>query len=117
MKTKSFLLSVIAILFSAQLAFAHGSGHGTPISDAATLKAASEAVSMLVSQKEKVAGAPLDAAWANVPETSRKLHRKVAGFTIVSFQQSPDKTLYVLLSDQGEYYDANYTGKFEGVKE
>jgi hypothetical protein len=117
MKIKSLFLSVIAVVFSTQLAFAHGSGHGTPISDTAALKAATEAVSLLVSQKEKVQGAPLDASWSSVPETGKKLHRKASGFYIVSFQQSADKTLYVLISDQGEFYDANYTGKFEGVKE
>jgi len=72
----------------------------------------------MIKQKQPVEGVPLDAAWGNTDAADRKISKKGSGYYIVSFDiKAAGKTLYVLLSDAGELYDANYSGKFKDLKE
>lgn len=118
MKIKTFILSLIAfLLFSSQLVFAHGSGHGgPPISAEQAISTASESVTMIVSQNVEIENGTLDASWNAIPEADKAIYKKGRGYYIVSVNNKAlDKTLYVLLSAQGEFYEANYSGKFTGV--
>ena len=118
MKIKTFILSLIAFsLFSAQLVFAHGSGHGgPPVSAEQAISTASESVAMIVNQNVEIENGTLDASWNTIPEADKAIYKKGRGFFIVSFNNKlQDKTLYVLLSAQGEFFDANYSGKFADV--
>lgn len=120
MKIKSFMLSLITFsLFTAQLVFAHSSGHGGPaISEERAVSAASENVAMIVNQNVDIDNGKLDTSWSTLPEADKAIYKKGRGYFIVSFNnKAQDKTLYVLLSDQGEFYNANYSGKFTGVQE
>lgn len=116
------------LLFTAAPAYAgsgheHGHSHGGDnhahhdakiMNEAEMIAAASDALPQLVEQGHKIDGKALDASWSDVT-SSGKVHSKGNGYTIVSFEGENDQTLYVLLSDTGELYDANFTGEFEGL--
>jgi hypothetical protein len=43
--------------------------------------------------------------------------KKGSGYYLVSVLNTvEEKTLYVLMSDAGEVYNANFTGEFDGIK-
>lgn len=130
MKIATVALTALLTLSTAPLAFAgpghehnHGAGghtHGSQsqkIDDKTAIATASKGVAKIIEQKQPVEGVALDAAWANVTEGNKKISKKGNGYYIVSFAGENAKTLYVLLSDAGEVYDANYSGKFEGLKD
>jgi len=104
----------------------HGHSHGgsthshgeeaKKIDDKGAIAAASNGVAAIIEQKHQVEGSALDAAWATTADADKKISKKGNGYYIVSFAGKDSKTLYVLLSDAGEVYDANYSGAFEGLE-
>jgi hypothetical protein len=59
----------------------------------------------------------LPASWAAIPVKNAKVHKKGKGYYVVAVTNSEEKkTLYVLISDEGEAFDANFTGDFKDVK-
>jgi len=45
------------------------------------------------------------------------IYTKGTGYIVVSvLNESEKKTLYILMSESGEVFDANFTGKFDGIK-
>ncbi|HEY6528842.1 MAG TPA: DUF6488 family protein [Cellvibrionaceae bacterium] len=59
----------------------------------------------------------LPASWAAVPVKNAKIHKKGKGYYVVAVANSEEKkTLYVLISDEGEAFDANFTGDFNDIK-
>ncbi len=125
-------LAAALLLATAPVAYAgsghdHGHSHGgsthshdkaaKKIDDKGAIAAASKGVAAIIEQKKPVEGAALDAAWSTTADADKKISKKGNGYYIVSFAGKDTKTLYVLLSDAGEVYDANYSGKFEGLKE
>lgn len=131
MKITTFALTAVLALSTAPLAYAgpgheHGHSHGAgghshdapaKIDDKVAIATATKAVASLIEQKQPVDGAALDAEWATTAEADKRISKKGNGYYIVAFSGKDAKTLYVLLSDAGEVYDANYSGKFEGLKE
>ena len=119
MTLKSLLLGFFAVLFSVQLAFAHGAGHGGPaITDEVAITTASENLTLLIEQNVEIESATLNASWGTLSDANKAIYQKGDGYVIVSFDNPAEsKTLYILLSDQGEFFDANYSGKFEGMKQ
>jgi hypothetical protein len=110
-------------LFTTPLAFAgpgHGHSHGAPrakIDDAGAMKAATKGVEAIVEKKHLIDGSVLGADWGKVAEEDKTISEKGNGDYIVKFDnKATSKALYVLLSDVGAVYDANFTGKFEGLK-
>lgn len=60
----------------------------------------------------------LPESWRKVPAKNTKLHRNGDGFYIVSVTNDAEqKTLYVLMTSNGDVSNANFTGEFEGLKE
>ena len=56
-------------------------------------------------------------SWAGLPPQSAKLHKKGKGYFVVAVNNDKEKkTLYVLMSDEGKAYDANFTGEFKDLK-
>ena len=130
-----FLFVLLAIFFPifatpfAQAAIGHG-GHGagggahsappvvTYIEEQAAIVAASKFVKTLVTQKIRVAGAPLASSWLDTSEEKKSIHKKTKGYYVVAFvAENKKQTLYILLSDTGQFYDANFTGKFTILKD
>ena len=126
MKFNTLILASVLSLAVAPIAFAgsghdHGAGgHGTlpnMIDEKGAIAAATMAVSAIIEQSLDVEGAYLDAAWIATNDADKKIGGKGNGYYIVSFDNNATgKTLYLLLSDRGEVYDANYSGKFEGLE-
>lgn len=129
---KLVTFSAVLLLTTAPAAYAgsdhdHGHSHGgsthshgeaaKKIDDKGAIAAASKNIAALIEQKKPVGGTALDATWATTTDADKKISKKGNGYYVVSFAGKATKTLYVLLSDTGELYDANYSGKFEGLKE
>jgi hypothetical protein len=119
MTLKSFFLGLFAVLFSVQLAFAHGAGHGGhAITDEVAITTASENLTLLIEQKVEIESTVLDGSWGALSDASKAIYQKGEGYVIVSFDNAAEgKTLYILLSDQGEFFEANYSGKFDSLKQ
>jgi len=121
MKITTLALTAVLALSTASVTYA-GSGHShdapaKKIDDKGAIAAASKGVAAIIEQKKPVQGSALDATWATTADADKKISKKGNGYYIVSFAGKDAKTLYVLLSDAGEVYDANHSGKFEGLKE
>lgn len=56
----------------------------------------------------------LPESWREVPAKNAKLHRNGAGYYIVAVTNDTEqKTLYLLMTTNGDVYDANFTGEFK----
>jgi hypothetical protein len=125
MKSKLLTLAIIFTLSPISLAYAgsghdhgHGHDHGSPaISSEKAIIAASQSALSIVKQQIDVEGGKLDASWKDIAESEKSINRKGNGYYIISLNnQAQSKTLYVLISDQGEFYDANFSGTFKGLE-
>lgn len=59
----------------------------------------------------------LPESWGKVPAKNVKLNKKGNGYYIVAVTNDTEKkTLYVLMSAEGEAYDVNFTGEFKKLK-
>jgi len=124
MKFKLLILTLFFVLSPISPSYAgsghdHGHGHGNAasISNKKAIIAANDNVLSIVKQKIEINGSKLDSSWDNLPSSSKAIYKKSDSYYIVSLENKTiDKTLYVLLSSQGKFRDANYSGKFEGVK-
>ena len=116
---KKSLLLCMAIIFSAQLAFAHDGEHhyGESINKEEAIIAASEGINAVISQGIEIKGIELDESWGDIPLADKSIVKETDSYYIVSLKNAKqDKTIYVLLSDKGEFYDANYSGEFSGLQ-
>lgn len=114
---RPILFSITLVL--TQYAAAHGDHEHEPP------RAISEYVALIVAQRattsmsRKDAGlgfGQLNESWAALPRANMKIHKKGSGYYVVAvLNQNEEKTLYVLMSDNGEVYDANLIGKFDGI--
>lgn len=96
----------------------HGHGHNRAAANAKSiLSAATEAVAQLFHHKQVIEGKALDQAWLNMPEGNKSVAKRGNGYFIVRYQGPADRPLFLLLSDEGDLYDANYTGHFPGLEE
>ncbi|PCJ37351.1 MAG: hypothetical protein COA75_03605 [Cellvibrionales bacterium] len=100
-------------LLAPNLALSHSS-HGAPLNNQQAIEKAIEHKRMIMEQPEVIKGVTLDDSWQTVTDT--KIHKKDVRYFIVSFYNAGQgKTLYVLISANGEFYDANFTGTFKGL--
>jgi hypothetical protein len=95
----------------------HGHAHEEvkTINESEAITVASKVLPQLVEQGHEIDGSPLDQSWSDVAQTG-EVHKKGNGYFIISFAGNDEKTLYLLLSDSGEIYDANFSGEFDGLK-
>lgn len=117
MKTlASFLL--FGALSSIPVAMAHeGHDHSFITEPAATV--VGKDYSVQLTQKDGGYGfGKLPESWRKVPAKNAKLHRNGDGYYIVTVTNDVEqKTLYVLMTSNGEVYDANFTGEFNDLKQ
>lgn len=110
-----FLISLLVMAHS-QILFAHGGGHG-PISEKQAIDVATFTVNEFVQFDAGLGFGKLNKSWNAVPTTEKRIHKKGDGYYIVSTtNKNEGKTLYVLMSIDGEVYDANFSGEFKGLK-
>jgi hypothetical protein len=106
---------MVLTLLTSQSLFAH-SDHG-PISESAAQSLALDVATNLTTRDAGLGFGQLPITWASVPAENIAITKKGKGYYIILvLNESEKKTLYVLISDVGEVYDANFTGEFEGVK-
>ncbi len=116
MKIISTVLMVLALLTSQSL-FAHSDHSHGPISESAAQSLALDVATDLSSRDAGLDFGQLPKTWASVPAKNVAITNKGPGYYIVSvLNESEKKTLYILMSDSGEVFDANFTGKFKEVK-
>jgi hypothetical protein len=103
-------------LFQSSTALAHGSGHDAPINDEKALAISTRAVALLVESNVGLGFGKLKPTWTALPLAATRIHAKGNGYYIVSVEHKKEgRTLFILISAFGDIYDANFTGKFQGV--
>lgn len=99
-----------------QNALAHGGGHG-PVNEQQAITIASKVAAQFVNQDPGLGFGTLKSSWKQISPSEKRIHVKGKGYYIVSLTNKTEaKTLFVLMSVSGEIYDANFTGKFQGLK-
>lgn len=115
MKHALFIPLIALFLFSTQL-HAHSGGHGK-IPALQAIVIAKELGAQFVNNDAGLGFGKLPASWAAVTADKMAIHKQGEGYYIVSVENAEEKkTLYILMSDTGEVYDANFTGTFEGMQ-
>ena len=108
-------LIFIGLIFCTQLVLAHDN-HAT-ISDPDMQKIGKEAAANLTTQDPGLGFGKLPASWNDVPLNKAKIHKKYHGYTVVAVTNDIEKkTIFFVVSDDGDVYDANFTGEFKNLK-
>lgn len=109
----SILLYII--MWMSQPSLASDTSHaGIPETQA--LHLAGEVAKRLTFQDAGLGFGKLPESWLSIPTNNVTLHKKGNGYYIVAVEnKSNQKTLYVLMSWEGEVYDANLSGDFEDI--
>ena len=107
-------------LFTIQTAAAHGDH------DYQQPRVISENVAFIVAQRATTSMSRKDAglgfgqlseSWSMVPKENLAMHKRGTGYYVVSvLNKNEEKTLYILMSESGEVYDANLIGEFDGIE-
>ncbi|HEY9033784.1 MAG TPA: DUF6488 family protein, partial [Pseudomonadales bacterium] len=59
----------------------------------------------------------LDGSWTQLGANDTAISKSGPGYYIVALKNmAEDRTLYVLMSNTGDVYDANFTGLFDGIQ-
>lgn len=104
------------VLFSAA-AFGHGSHSHGPISAEKAQVVATEVANQFTQNDAGLGFGKLPLNWLDLPAEQSSMHKEGKGYYIVKLDNSDEnKSLYVLMSDSGEVYDANFTGEFKDLK-
>lgn len=110
-------LFLIGLLSATQQAAAHNDHHHGPMTEQSAITAAKNVAAKLSVKDGGLGFGKLPASWNSVPAKDVKLHKKGDGYYIVAVNnESEKKVLYVLMSPEGETYDANFTGEFKNIK-
>jgi hypothetical protein len=111
------VIFTLVLLSGFQQAFAHSDHARGPISEASALQLAKEATTRLTEKDAGLGFGKLPESWKATPAAAVKIHKKGSGYFIVSVPNTTEaKTIYVLISSNGEVYDANFTGDFDGLE-
>lgn len=110
---------LVSLLTCTQQVMAHDDHEHTYITESAAVVVAQKTVVTLTQKDAGLGFGKLPASWATLPAEKVKLHKNGTGYYIVSAQNDAEaKTFYVLLSSEnGEVYDANFTGEFKDLKQ
>ena len=108
-----------ATLFISQYAMAHGDHeHREPrvISESVALIVAQRATTSMSRKDAGLGFGQLPESWSTIPKEDLAMHKNGNGYYVVSvFNKDEETTLYILMSNLGEVYDANLTGEFDGI--
>lgn len=108
---------MLLTLLSSQVVFAHGDHHHDPLSEPEAQALALEVAGKLSSHDAGLGFGQLDKSWGSVPAKNTAIAKKGEGYYIVSvLNDSNQKNLFILMANDGEVYDANFSGEFEGIK-
>lgn len=115
---KILVTALIALtLLTSQLVFSHSDHAHGPISESAAESLALDVASNLSTRDAGLGFGQLAKTWMSLPAENVAISKKGPGYYIVAVQNESDKkTLYILMSEVGEVYDANFSGEFKGLK-
>ena len=120
MKTLASTILFSITLFLTQLAVAHGEHEyqePVVIPESVALIVAQRATTSMSKKDSGLGFGQLSESWSAVPKEDLAIYKKGVGYYVVSvLNQNEGKTLYLLMADNGEVYDANLIGEFEGIK-
>lgn len=117
MKLVSFILSIF-LLFNSKVVMAHGDHVHAPINDGKAMMIAGSVAENLASQDAGLGFGKLASSWMNITDNNISIYQKHKDYYVVSVVNlKENRTLYVLMSDAGDVYDANFTGVFKGVND
>ncbi len=110
-------LVLVSLLACANVAIAH-EDHSHFVNEEKAVTIAKKTVSSLVQKDGGLGFGKLPESWSALPADKTKVHKTGPGYYIIATTNEAEaKTLYVLLSSQdGEVYDANFTGEFKELK-
>lgn len=110
------IIALFALILSTTGVFAHGDKAHPPVSEKAAFGIAANLARSFTETDLGLGFGKLPSNWATLPPASTKLFKRGAGYMIISiFNAAKKKTLYVLMSDEGRVYDANFSGEFKGL--
>ncbi|OUS40516.1 hypothetical protein A9R00_05650 [Oleispira antarctica] len=109
-------LIISSVLFSAT-AFGHGDHSHDPISAEKAQVVATKIANQFTKNDAGLGFGKLPLNWLDLPAEQSSLHKQGKGYYIVKLDNNDEnKSLYVLMSNTGEAYDANFSGEFKDLK-
>lgn len=98
------------------LALAHGGGHADAISAKEAQDVARYVAVKLTEEDRGMGFGKLDASWKDIPDDGVAIKKSGPGYYVVAMKNENEKqVLYVLMSNTGSVYDANFSGEFKGI--
>lgn len=114
MKLRMTLCLLASLCISSNL-LAHGSGHA-PISEQKALLIATQITKGFANIDPQLGFGKVPGSWANITSDAATIYQSGDGYRIIKvINPNEEGALYILMSDEGEVYDANTSGKFDGV--
>ncbi|GEM_PF-1277699 len=111
-----FLAVLLFSAFITQQAVAHGN-HRSPITQDQALKIAVQVSQGFTGVDPQLGFGTLPESWKDVGVADAAIHQRGRGYLILKVVNPADEqSLYILMSDEGEVFDANLTGKFKGLE-
>ena len=113
---KKLVLSlVLIVMLQMQPVIAHPGGHA-PMDEQQAIRVAAMVVAQLVDTDAGLGFGKLKQNWTALPNEATQIHQRGPGYYIVRVVNAAEqRTLYVLMSVQGQIFDANFTGTFKGL--
>lgn len=112
---KTLFALVLLVFAGSTPASSHPGGHG-PIGDEAALGFGIYVAGELANFDAGLGFGQLPASWKDLPPDAASIHLLGPGYYIIKVENADEgKSLYILMSESGEVYDANFTGAFEGL--
>jgi hypothetical protein len=117
---KNFAPLVLAgLLACTNQVMAHADHEHAYITETAAVAVGQKTVVSLTQKDAGLGFGKLPSSWAALSADKVKLKKNGTGYYIVAATNDAEgKTLYILMSSEdGEVYDANFTGEFKNLKE
>ncbi len=111
-----FPLLILFFVLHAAPAVSHPGDHG-PVDEKHAIEIAEDIARQFIEFDPGLGFGTLHPSWSSLRVSEKRLYKKGNGYYIISLSNtSQGKTLYILMSIEGEVYDANFTGVFPGLK-
>lgn len=108
-------ICLLASLFISSNLLAHGGGHA-PITEQKALVIATAITQGFAGIDPQLGFGRVSESWSKVGAESATIYQSGPDYYIVKVVNPNDeRALYILMSAEGEAFDANISGKFEGV--
>ncbi|AKH68784.1 hypothetical protein IMCC21906_01105 [Spongiibacter sp. IMCC21906] len=110
------VLAMVFSVFLGQQAFAHGN-HQPPVSNEQAIAIAADIARGFAGVDPQLGFGALAQSWGQVEGADAAIADRGQGYLIVKVvNEAEAQALYILMSEEGEVFDANLTGKFPGIK-